>query len=200
VPFIYHDDDINIRLTQKGLLSGPINKYTWLQLSSLVRLSHGERIPSLEEALDFVVDSTLLTMVYLDMKETRPAVSVVIPVQQRIIRRAREKGRDLTVVIGVPSDKVMEDLMSWPGYRDVPSLCELTVEDVRILNSKIWAPRWTLGTQNPLVQQMHDEGRAAVCWTIDNPAWIEDFIVNGLFDGLLTNFPYVASYYHYIQE
>jgi glycerophosphoryl diester phosphodiesterase len=200
VPFIYHDEDINIRLTQKGPLAGPINKYSWLQLSSFVRLIHGEKIPSLEDALNFVVDSTMLTFVYLDMKETKPAVSVVIPVQQRVIKRAIDKGRNLTLVIGIPSDKVMEDFMSWPGYRDVPSLCELTVEDVRILNSRIWAPRWTLGTQNSLVQKMHDEGRKAVCWTIDNPAWIEDFIVNGLFDGLLTNFPYVAVYYNYIQE
>jgi glycerophosphoryl diester phosphodiesterase len=94
----------------------------------------------------------------------------------------------------------MEDLMTFPGYQDIPSLCELTVEDVRTLNSKVWGPRWTLGTQNELVQQMHDEGRVAVCWTIDNPAWIKDYIVNGLFDGLLTNFPFVVAYYHYIQE
>jgi hypothetical protein len=68
------------------------------------------------------------------------------------------------------------------------------------LNSRVWAPRWTLGTQNNLVSQVHDEGRLAICWTIDNPAWIEDYIENGLFDGLLSNFPYVVAYYHYIQE
>jgi glycerophosphoryl diester phosphodiesterase len=200
IAFLYHDDDINIRLTKKGPLAGPINQYSWLELSTFVRLIHGEKIPTLEDALNFVVDSTLITSVYLDMKESKPAMAVVIPIQQRILKRAKDKGRELTVFIGIPSATVMEDLMTFPGYQDIPSLCELTVEDVRTLNSKVWGPRWTLGTQNELVQQMHDEGRVAVCWTIDNPAWIKDYLDNGLFDGLLTNFPYVVAYYHYIQE
>jgi len=79
-------------------------------------------------------------------------------------------------------------------------LCELTVDDVRTVNSVVWGPRWTMGTQNELVSQMHAEGRSAICWTIDNPAWIKDFINNGQFDGLLTNFPSVVSYYHYTKR
>jgi len=102
--------------------------------------------------------------------------------------------------MGIPSQDIMDALMAYPGYRDVPSLNEMTVDDVRTVNSLVWAPRWTLGTQNDLVQQMHDEGRLAVCWTIDNPGWIQNYITEGLFDGLLTNYPYVVAYYHYIQE
>jgi glycerophosphoryl diester phosphodiesterase len=89
--------------------------------------------------------------------------------------------------------------MTYPGYQSIPSLCELTVDDVRTVNSMVWAPRWTLGTQNSLVQEMHNEGRLAVCWTIDEVQWIQEYVNNGLFDGLLTNFPYVVAYYHYIQ-
>ncbi|MCX6247383.1 MAG: glycerophosphodiester phosphodiesterase family protein [Bacteroidetes bacterium] len=200
VAFIYHDADINTRLTQKGPLAGPISDYSWLQISTMVRLIHGERIPKLESALNFVVDSTLLRFVYLDMKESGEAMSVVIPIQKRILQRAHDKGRDLIVVVGIPSDAVLQDLKNYPDYQDIPSLCELTVDDVQTLNSKVWGPRWTLGTQNDLVQQMHNEGRLAVCWTIDNPEWIATFIRDGLFDGLLTNFPYVEAYYHYIQE
>jgi glycerophosphoryl diester phosphodiesterase len=200
VPFIYHDNDINTRLTQKGPLAGPINKYSWQQLSSFIRLINGEKIPSLEDALIFVVDSTLLNFVYLDIKETNPSVSVISPIQHRILERAGIKGRNLEVVIGIPNKRVMDDFMLLQGYRDIPSLCELTVKDTKLINSKVWAPRWTMGTQNELVRQVHDEGRYAFCWTIDNQAWIEDFINNGLFDGLLTNFPYVVAYYHYIQD
>ena len=200
VAFIYHDPDINTRLTKKGPLAGSINAYTWHQLSTFVRLIHGEKIPTLEDALNFVVDSTQLRFVYLDMKENKAAMQVVVPIQTRVLQRARDKGRDLLVVIGIPSTSVLNDLKTYPDYQNIPSLCELTVDDARTLNSKVWGPRWTLGTQNSLVQQMHNEGRLAVCWTIDSPQWIKNYLDDGLFDGLLTNFPYVVAYYHDIKK
>ncbi|MEI6682572.1 MAG: glycerophosphodiester phosphodiesterase family protein [Bacteroidota bacterium] len=200
VAFLYHDPDINTRLTKKGPLAGPINAYSWAELSAFVRLIHGEKIPKLEDALNFVVDSTWLNFVYLDMKASKEAMAVVVPIQQRILQRAAAKNRDLVVVVGIPSTDVLNDLMSYPGYTSIPSLCELSADEARKVNSVVWAPRWTLGTQNSLVQQMQDEGRLAVCWTIDSPAWIENYLNNGLFNGLLTNFPYVVAYYHYIQQ
>jgi glycerophosphoryl diester phosphodiesterase len=127
-------------------------------------------------------------------------VPVVIPIQKEILKRAEEKGRDLMVVMGIPSDEIRDALLAYPDFQNVPSLCELTVDDVRTLKSMVWGPRWTLGTQNDLVQQMHDEGKIVVCWTIDNPGWIQTYITEGHFDGLLTNYPYVVAYYHYIQE
>ena len=199
VAFIYHDQDINTRLTQKGLLAGDVSAYTWLQLSSYVKLIHGERIPSLEEVLTFAIDSTELRFVYMDMKSA-DAVPVVIPIQQRAIRHAKDKGRDIIIMMGIPDTDVFNALMAYPDYQHVPSLCELTVDDVRNVNSKVWAPRWTLGVQNDLVQQMHNEGRLAVCWTIDSPNWIRSYLDQGIFDGLVTNFPYVVAYHHYIQE
>jgi glycerophosphoryl diester phosphodiesterase len=199
VAFIYHDQDINTRLTQKGLLAGDVSAYTWLQLSSFVKLIHGEMIPSLEEVLTFAIDSTELRFVYMDMKSA-DAVPVVIPLQQRAIKRAKDKGRDIIILMGIPDTDVLNALMAYPDYRNIPSLCELSVEDVRLVNSKVWAPRWTLGIQNELVQQMHNEGRLSVSWTIDSPSWIRNYLEQGIFDGLVTNFPYVVAYYHYIQE
>ena len=187
------------RCSQKGLLAGDVSAYTWLQLSSFVKLIHGERIPSLEEVLTFAIDSTDLRFVYMDMKSA-DAVPVVIPVQQRAIQRAKDKGRNIVILMGIPDTDVLNAFMAYPDYKNVPSLCELTVDDVRMVNSKVWAPRWTLGIQNDLVQQMHNEGRLAVCWTIDSPNWIRNYLDQGIFDGLVTNFPYVVAYHHYIQE
>jgi len=200
IPFLYHDADINTRLTEKGPLAGPVGNYTWAMLSTFVRLIHGEKIPTLEDALIFTIDSTDLRFVYLDMKENNNAMAKVIPIQQQMLQRALEKGRDIIIVVGIPSTAVLDDFMTYPDYQSIPSLCELTVEDVRTVNSMVWAPRWTLGTQNSLVQEMHNEGRLAVCWTIDEVPWIQEYVNNGLFDGLLTNFPYVVAYYHYIQQ
>lgn len=200
VPFIYHDPDINTRLTKKGPLAGDINQYTWLQLSTFVTLIHGEKIPTLEDALTFTIDSTLLRFVYLDTKESNDVMATVIPIQQRMLQRARDKGRDIMIVIGIPTEDVLNDLKAYPDYQSIPSLCELTVDDVRAVNSVVWGPRWTLGTQNDLVDEMHNEERLAVCWTIDQVPWIKEFINDGHFDGLLTNYPYVVAYYHYIQQ
>jgi glycerophosphoryl diester phosphodiesterase len=199
VVFIYHDPDINTRLTQKGPLAGDVSAYTWNTLSSFVRLIHGEKIPSLEELLNFVIDSTELRFVYLDMK-TAEAVPVVAPIQKLALQRAAAKGRDVMIVMGIPTTDVLNALLAYPDHESVPSLCELTVDDVRNVKAKVWAPRWTLGTQNDLVLQMRQEGVKSVCWTIDSPNWIKDYIENGVFDGLLTNFPYVVAYYHYIQN
>ena len=135
----------------------------------------------------------------MDMKSA-DAVPVVIPVQQRAIQRAKDKGRNIVILMGIPDTDVLNAFMAYPDYKNVPSLCELTVDDVRMVNSKVWAPRWTLGIQNDLVQQMHNEGRLAVCWTIDSPNWIRNYLDQGIFDGLVTNFPYVVAYHHYIQE
>jgi glycerophosphoryl diester phosphodiesterase len=199
VAFVYHDADINTRLTQKGPLSGDVAAYNWYQLSNFVRLIHGEKIPKVEEVLTYAIDSTDLRFVYLDMKSAE-AVPVVIPLQVNAIQRAKDKGRDILIVMGIPNTDILDAVLAYPDYQNLPTLCELTVEDVRQVNSKVWAPRWTLGTQNDLVQQVHNEGRLAVCWTIDNPGWINNFITEGHFDGLLTNYPYVVAYYHYIQE
>jgi glycerophosphoryl diester phosphodiesterase len=198
--FLYHDNDLNIRLTKKGPLAGPAEDYTWAQLSTFVTLIHGEKIPTLEEALIYTIDSTLLNFVYLDMKETSGAMAIVTGIQKRMLARAEAKGRDIIIVVGIPTTGALDDLMTVPNYTSIPSLCELTVDDVRKVNSIVWAPRWTLGTQNDLVQEMHNEGRLAVCWTIDQPGWIENYITTGNFNGLLTNFPFVVAYYHYIQQ
>jgi glycerophosphoryl diester phosphodiesterase len=63
VPVLYHDGDINIRLTQKGPIMGSLNQYTFQQLRSMVKLYHGEKIPSLREALDTVLYKTNIKFV-----------------------------------------------------------------------------------------------------------------------------------------
>ncbi len=96
-------------------------------------------------------------------------------------------------------DDIFEAFISQPGYQDVPSLCELSFDHVIQANSQIWAPRWTQGIQTDYVQQMHAEGRLVFIWTLDKTNYIEQFINEGDFDGILTNYPSIESYYHYIK-
>ena len=82
-------------------------------------------------------------------------------------------GRDLKIVLGIPADDVFEEFIAQPNFQDVPSLCELTIDQVRQANSQVWAPRWTQGTQTANVQQMHAEGRLVFTWTLDDANYIE---------------------------
>lgn len=198
VPFIYHDSDINLRLTQKGLIWGNIEDFTWAQLRTLVTLRNGEKIPSLREVLEFVLEETNLRAVWLDTKDV-DVVPNSIELLTEINERAILMGRDLKVYLGMPADDVYQKFLEQPNYQDVPSLCELSIDKVREANSMIWAPRWTQGTQNANVQQMQAEGRKAFVWTLDQTEYIEEFINQGEFDGILTNYPTIVSYYHYIK-
>jgi glycerophosphoryl diester phosphodiesterase len=200
IPVLYHDPALDIRLIQKAPIAGKIQDFTYLQLYYLVTLIHGEHIPKLEDALQFVVDSTLLRVVYLDMKEKVQSMSAVIPIQQEMLERARQKGRDLHIYIGLPSTEAINDFMNQPDYKNIPSLCELTTDDVRMVNSMVWAPRWTQGTQNDLVAEMHNEGRIVWTWTLDDVNWIQEFINDGHFDGILTNYPFIVGFYYYTRE
>ena len=199
VPFLYHDKDINLRLTQKSVIWGNVEDFTWAQLRSLVTLRNGEKIPSLREALEYVLDETNIKVVWLDTKDV-DVVPASIGLLTEINERAFNMGRNLKIYLGIPADDVYEKFLEQPNYQDVPSLVELSIDQVREANALIWAPRWTQGTQTSTVQQMQAEGRKVFTWTLDDENYIEQFINEGEFDGILTNYPTIVSYYHYIKQ
>ena len=198
VPFIYHDSDINLRLCQKSLIWGKIKDFTWLQIRTLITLRNGEKIPSLREALEYVLEKTNIRVVWLDTKDV-DVVQYSIELMKEILERAGFMGRDLKIYLGIPADDVYQAFIAYPGYQDIPSLCELSIDQVRQANSQVWAPRWTQGLQTAEVQQMQAEGRKVFTWTLDDASYIEEFINQGQFDGILTNYPTIVSYYYYIK-
>jgi len=197
VPFLYHDDDINLRLTQKGVIWGKIEQFTWPLLSTLITLKNGERIPSLKDALQFVVDNTTLRFVWLDLKSESDEIPLVADIQKEMLKRAKAAKRDLEIVIGLPTEDKVANLKKMPAYANIPSLCELSPDLTRGASSIIWAPRWTLGTQNSVVAELQGQGIRAFVWTLDDQAFIQSFIEEGRFDGILTNYPSIVAYYHY---
>ena len=147
-----------------------------------------------------VVDSTNLKVVWLDMKSVNNAMAKVIPIQQKMLERAKQKNRQLAIYIGIPEVEVLDFFKTYPNYQNVESLCELSVEDVNNINAQVWAPRWTLGLLTPEVNAMHDQNRKVFCWTLDNELFIKKYIDQGDFDGILTNYPTIVSYHHYIRK
>jgi glycerophosphoryl diester phosphodiesterase len=198
IPVLYHDQTVNLNLLQKNGLSGTIDQYTFDQLYTMVRLQDGEHIPDLREALDFVLYHTDLRFVWLDMKYNGPLLKVR-DIQQEYLQKAATAGRSLEIVIGLPEQAQMTWFMELPDYKFVPSLCELTRDDVQKINAGVWAPRWTLGLQEESVAQIKSEGRKAFVWTVDVPDYIYKFISQGNFDGILSNYAPLVAYYYYVK-
>jgi glycerophosphoryl diester phosphodiesterase len=196
VPILYHDNSLNLRLIQKNGLDGDIEKYTYQQLQTFVRLINGERIPTLEEVLETVINNTTLSFVWLDTKYTGP-MDKVQAIQQKFLQRAVQAGRQLQIVIGLPTQKAVDAYQALPNKNNTPVLCELDTAITRSLSARIWAPRWTLGPQTDEVLAMQAQGRTVYVWTLDEPKFIEQFISEGRFEGILSNYSPVVAYYHY---
>lgn len=199
VPILYHDASLNERLIQKNGLVGPIENYSYTQLSSLVRLINGERIPTLRQALDAIVYNTPLRFVWLDTKYIGD-MKVMRDFQVEYLQKAAVAGRTLSINIGIPDRDVFGNFKKLPGYQSIPSINELTREEVVEANSPIWAPRFTLGLQTTEVGEVQAQGRRAFVWTLDNPDDIENFINNGRFNGILSNYPSAVAYYYYAKR
>lgn len=199
VPIIYHDATLNERLIQKNGLVGPIENYSYAQLTALVRLINGERIPTLQEVLHTVVYNTPLRFVWLDTKYNGD-MKVSRDLQAEYRQKATAIGRTLNIYIGIPDRDVLTNFKKLPGYQNIPSANELTREEVAETNSAIWAPRFTLGLQNTEVSEVQSQGREAFVWTLDTPEDIQEFIANGRFNGILSNYPSAVAYYYYAKQ
>jgi len=95
------------------------------------------------------------------MKEKVPSMSSVVPIQQEMLQRAKDKGRDLHIYIGLPSQDAINDFMNQPDYMNIPSFVISRMMWTGQLNG-MGAPL-DAGTQNELVALMHSQGRIA--WT-----------------------------------
>jgi len=199
VPVLFHDATLNERLIQRNGMVGPIENYNFAQLRSLVRLPDGEQIPTLREALDAVLYNTPLQFVWLDTK-FNGSMQQERALQQEYMQKAAAIGRNLNIVIGIPDKDVLSNFKKLPDYQNIPSVCELTPEDVSAVNARIWAPRWTLGLQNEEVDRMHAAGRKAFVWTLDVPDNIKKYFNESGFNGILSNYPSSVAYYYYAKQ
>jgi glycerophosphoryl diester phosphodiesterase len=199
VPILYHDNQLNSRLTRNSGLIGTIEEYNYAQLQAFVRLIHGEKIPTLQQVLDAALYRTSLTEVYLDNKNSAN-LALERAIQTEYIAKAAAAGRDFKMFIGLPNEEKLNEFLALPDYASALSLCELTIDDTRRAHSLAWAPRWTEGLHLAEVAQMHAEGRAVVTWTVDVPAYVREYVTQGDFDGLLTNYSPIVAYYHYTRR
>ena len=146
--------------------------------------------------MNTIVYETPLRFVWLDTK-FEGSLEGVRQLQQEFHQKAAAIGRQLQIVIGLPTEATLNQFKELPNFTSIPSLSELSIEQTREINARVWAPRFTLGLQNEEVAQIQSEGRKAFVWTLDEPQYVEQFITEGKFDGILSNYPSLIAYHHY---
>ncbi len=200
VPYMYHDNTLNPRLVQKGSLVGKSENYTFSELTSFVRLIHGEQIPSLEAILDAIVTETTLEFVYVDCKPTaEPGLGTIASIIMAAQDKAATLNRDVEIYMAITTDDLYNAFLELPNFQDIPTICELDLDKLQQMNSQVWSPRFTEGTQNSNVQSLHDQGKMAITWTVNIPDQMYQYLTEGIFDGMLTDFPALLAFYYYGQ-
>ena len=132
VPICIHDASINVRLTEKGPLSGGWDQYSFKFITEHLRLIDGQKLPSVEQALTAFVDSTTLKYFWMDIKGNPDIFKYLEPIVRDAYARAATKNRTITIFAGMPTDDVIQDFKNNASYgmqaNPLPTLCEESVD------------------------------------------------------------------------
>ena len=196
VPICIHDEAINTRLTQKSPLSGNYNQYSYAFLRDFIDLIDGQQIPSVEQMLEVVVDSTSLKYVWLDIKGDPGIFKYLKPLVQKAYAHAASKKREFTIIAGLPSKDVIAEFQATKNY-NYPTICELSVQDAINNNSLFYGPRYSEGLLLEDVDRAHSLGIKVVSWTLNDKNIILNYLQNGRFDGFISDYPAYVVYDFY---
>jgi glycerophosphoryl diester phosphodiesterase len=198
VPICMHDASFDIRLTQKGPLYGDFSEYTYSFLENYVRLVDGQKIPRVEDILNAFIDSTNMKYMWLDIKGDPDVFKYLEPVVRNAYSRAASKNRNVILIADLPSDDVIAEFQKQPSYgADLPSMCELSLQDAIDNKSQYFGPRFSLGLLLDDVNKAHSMGIKVFSWTLNDRNIIQDYLKNGKFDGFISDYPAYAVYDYY---
>jgi glycerophosphoryl diester phosphodiesterase len=197
IPICAHDAFIDTRVTKKGPLSGEYLQYNFAFLDFSVRLSDGEKIPSVEQVLNAFIDSTTLKYMWLDIKGDPDIFKYLEPLVRKAYAKAAKVNRKVVIFADLTSDKVVSEYESWPGYDSLPTMSELSLDDAIRHKCKYWGPRYSLGLLIDEVAKAHSLGIKVISWTLNDQNLIMDYMVNGKFDGFISDYPAYVVYDYY---
>jgi glycerophosphoryl diester phosphodiesterase len=120
--------------------------------------------------------------------------------QAEYIERAAAINRDLTIYIGIPDEYILNCFKTLENYRSVPCLVELSSDVALEIDAEVWAPQYTGGYQPDKVARIHEAGKKAYVWSLDNVFMVEAYVSEGRFDGLVTNTAPVVAYWLYTKH
>lgn len=199
IPVLYHDKNLNTRLINGEFMIGPVSNYYLYQLTSFCTLKHGETIPTLDKALEKVLNLNEILFVWLDIKSV-DAIPHVVDIIEKYDELSKRMGRDLSIMVGIPNSEIYNLFDKEEELKHIPTICELDLEKALNIKAEVWAPRWTLGLQQDNVEKIHSAGSKALVWTVDNHDFMKKVIHESNFNGMVTNFPTLAAYEYYVRN
>jgi glycerophosphoryl diester phosphodiesterase len=199
IPILFHDEEFTPRLVKGNYLIGSVSSFSFEQIRTFGRLLNDEKIPTLDEALDVILNKTSISLVWLDIKWA-DAIPIAAEIQKKYTDLALQKNRDLKILLGLPDDDVLNAYVELDGSEYHDAICELDLNSVRKSNARVWAPRWTDGIQKQQITTAQGEGRKVFVWTLDINEFISEFISTGYYDGFCTNYPSVVAYEYYMRN
>ncbi|HSW53713.1 MAG TPA: glycerophosphodiester phosphodiesterase [Ignavibacteriaceae bacterium] len=196
---VFHDDTFSPRTVQGTYLLGKVENFDLEQIKIFGQLVYGESIPTLDEALSTIIDETKLSLIWIDLKDPE-IVDAVILAQQNAINYASSIGRNIKILIGIPTDEILNAYNSSDYKNTTPTLVELDANTAKSLQTcEAWAPRWTNGTPSQsLLGEMHSRNILVFTWTLDVRDYINDFL-DAKVDGILSNYPSLVAGMYYSQ-
>ncbi|MFL5741933.1 MAG: glycerophosphodiester phosphodiesterase [Flavisolibacter sp.] len=197
VPICIHNPGIDILLTKKSPLSGEYIQYSFEFLENYIELIDGQRIPSVEQVLRAFIDSTTMKYMWLDIKGDPDIFKYLEPVVRNAYAHATAKGRTVEIIADIPTKDVIDQYKSWPNYSDLPTMCELSLQDAIDLKSVYFGPRYTLGLLTEDVNKAHSMGMKVYSWTLNSHSLITNYLQNGNFDGFISDYPAYVVYDYY---
>ncbi|HEX4851900.1 MAG TPA: glycerophosphodiester phosphodiesterase family protein, partial [Puia sp.] len=197
IPICAHDADISTRVTEKGPITGDYTQYSFAFLDSFVRLSDGEKVPSVEQVLNAFIDSTSLKYMWLDVKGDPGIFEYLEPIVRKAYSRASKANRQVIIFADLTSTQVIAEFKAWPSYSSLPTICETSLDDVIQNHCQYWGPRYSLGLLTDDVAKAHSLGIKVLSWTLNDESLIQDYLSHGNFDGFITDYPSYVVYNFY---
>jgi len=193
VPILFHDPTFSASLVRGLFCNGAVNQLSLAEMRASCMMRYGEQIPTLDAALQMMVNETELEGVYLDEKTPEgvlPSARLVAKLNEQLANRP-DRG-PFTAVIGIPTDEVLDAWRSAKatlldeGITPPDCLLEYDADKVHAEGCILWGPTWTEGPQPDNVQKLRDQGVGTIFWTINESEFIEGFLTISKPKGIIT--------------
>lgn len=211
IPVLFHDPGLSRSLVRGVFCNGAVADLSLAELRGGCTMAYGEIIPTLEEALDMMVNQTEFEGTYLDEKtpdgvlpSARVAAAVIADLKARNENDDPSDDRHFAPVIGIPNADVLDAwhtakaTLQAEGIDVPPCLIEYDPNLVISEGCVAWGPTWTLGPQPDNVLKVRAAGKRTFFWTLNQTDFVDEFLEQAQPDGILTG--RAAMVFHRYQE
>jgi glycerophosphoryl diester phosphodiesterase len=200
IPFCFHDPEFKSDNINSDFCTGPVTNFSMEDIKILALLPDGSRVPTLNEALNTIVNETYVKTVWLDIKNAK-AISACIPIIEKFKARAASLNKTIEIFVGLPSQEAIDEFIAIEEAIRPLVLTELPPDIVQQINADVWGPQWDNTINSPdQISFVHSLGKRVFCWTIDDPGFYAQFSGATVPDGIITNDCQKMIYEYLIQN